>query len=215
MPSSDSTRSLTSLQDAGVSHTLPAPRRKWLTRVGLPAAILLLTLALLAYAARDALLPARQVKVVRVISKPIETSFVAAPPGADAPQGSVVVQAPGWVEPDPFPIYASALTGGIVSEVLVLEGQRVKKGDPVARMVPDDAKLAADRAQAELDLRKADLAAAQTEWDNLVERKRAVAVAEAMLLEGRAELAQIDAQIIEAKAKLAEADVDYRRLSAL
>ncbi|MEX2216870.1 MAG: efflux RND transporter periplasmic adaptor subunit [Phycisphaeraceae bacterium] len=213
MPSAPASRSLTALDPSSGASTVPPPRRKWLTRIGLPAAILLITLALVAYAARDVLLPARSVQVVRVVSKSIETSLVSSQ--ASTPAGSVVVQAPGWVEPDPFPIFASALTSGTVNDVLVLEGQSLKKNDVVARMVPDDARLAAARAQAELDLRHADLTAAQTEWDNPVDRNRAVAVAEAMLLEGRAELAQIDAQIVEQRAKLAEAEVNYARLKNL
>ena len=34
----------------------------------------------------------------------------------------VVVQAPGWVEPEPFGVYASALADGVVKKVYVLEG---------------------------------------------------------------------------------------------
>ena len=53
--------------------------------------------------------------------------------------GLGTVQASGWVEPDPYPVAVTALTEGVVAEVLVLEGQAVKKGQTVARMVSDDA----------------------------------------------------------------------------
>ena len=38
------------------------------------------------------------------------------------------VQAPGWVEADPFPIAVTALTDGIVEEMLALEGQPGRTG---------------------------------------------------------------------------------------
>jgi HlyD family secretion protein len=41
-----------------------------------------------------------------------------------AQAGEVIVQAPGWVEADPFSTAASALADGIVEEMLVLEGEQ-------------------------------------------------------------------------------------------
>ena len=64
----------------------------------------------------------------------------------------------------------------------MLEGQPVKKGDVVARMVSDDARIALARAEAavlerEGELKQAEAAreAAAREWENPVERTRAVA----------------------------------------
>src|SRR5688500_17194471 len=161
---------------------VPVPRRRWASRVALPAALLLVTAGLLAYAARDTLRAATPVRVVPVVVRAAQESS----PGTGA---TTTVQAPGWVEPDPYAISVSALTDGVVKEVLVLEGDAVKAGDVVLRMIDDDAKLALARTGAEVEIRegevaaaKAALEAAQREWDNPVERKRSVAAAEAMLV---------------------------------
>ncbi len=197
--------------DPAPRTVVPPPRRRWATRLLLPVAILGATAAILAFAARDALFAATSVDVVRVIAKPVEITG-----DADSPAGgAIVAQAPGWVEPDPYPLYVSALTPGIVKDVLVLEGQRVSKTSVVARLVDDDAKLALLRAEAERDRRKAQLAAAQTEWDNPVARKRMVAVAAAMIDETKAELNTVEAMIVEQKAKLAETQAGYDRIRKL
>lgn len=45
----------------------------------------------------------------------------------DPRDGAVGFQASGWIEPGPFPIKVSALVDGFVDEVLVLEGESVKR----------------------------------------------------------------------------------------
>jgi len=197
--------------DADGAPAIPAPRRRWLTRVGLPSAILLITALLLAYAARDVLLPAREVQVVRVIARPVQVSSAQIAAAA----GTVVAQAPGWVEPDPFPIHITALTEGIVRETLVLEGDSVTKHQVAARLIDDDAKLAERKAVAEVARRKAALDAAQAQWDNPIDRKRAVAVNKAMKAEAEAEQAQVDATVAVESAKLAELKAAYDRLHGL
>ena len=89
--------------------------------------------------------------------------------------------APGWLEPDPFAHYSAALTSGVVEEVTVLEGQRVKRDDIVARLIDDDAKLALSRAEADLGIAHAELARAKADleakhdvMESLVDRRRAV-----------------------------------------
>ena len=82
----------------------------------------------------------------------------------------------------------AALTDGIVKDVFVLEGQAVKAGQVVVKLVDDDAKLELARAEAELAEKQAALEAAQRQWDNPVERTRAVAAAEAMTAEVQAAL---------------------------
>jgi len=117
------------------------------------------------------------------------------------------VQAPGWLEADPYYVACTALADGVVEEMLVLEGERVEKGQVVARLVPDDAELALARAEAELALRRAELRqaeadrrAAQTDWDHPVERERAVDASTAALAEVEAELAQLPHLIAAAEA---------------
>lgn len=139
---------------------VPRPRRRWATRIGVPLAILLGAAGLLVYAARASLVPRIDVWVVPVVAKAGGAGGGGAgsqehrPPPTTA-GGTVLTQAPGWIEPDPYPITVPALTEGVVKEVLVLEGQSVKTGEVVARLVDEDAKLAAARADAELESERA------------------------------------------------------------
>ena len=185
-------------------QTIPAPPRKWFTRFAVPIAILLIALALLAYAARDSLQPTVGVRTVRAISKTLTHTT-----------GTATVQAPGWVEADPFPIYVPALAAGVVKEVLVLEGEPVEAGQVVVKLIDDDARLALDQAQAQLENRQAQLAAAQADWDFPIELDRQVAVSEAALQQVRAERLQLESEIALQEAKLAELEDKHRRLAAL
>lgn len=121
--------------------------------------------------------------------------------------GGVTVQAPGWLEADPYYVAATALASGVVDEILILEGDRVEQGQVVARLVDDDAVLSLDRAEAELGVRRAErdiasvrLEAAQTNWDQPVERNRAVAAARAAVAETGAELVLLPALIARERA---------------
>ncbi|MHC4705012.1 MAG: HlyD family secretion protein, partial [Planctomycetota bacterium] len=190
---------------------VPLPPKRWVSRLLLPGGIILASLILLAYTARDSLWPGTDVHVVRVLGKL-----------ATGATGSVTVQAPGWVEADPFPTYVSGLAAGIVDEVLVLEGQEVKAGDVVVTLIEDDARLALERAQADLEKRRAELpiynaalTAAQTDWDNPIDRDQAVAANKAKLQESEAELDRLSSEIVVHQAKLAELQDNHQRLSAL
>src|SRR5512140_964629 len=116
---------------------VPPPRSRWKTRVLLPGIIFAATAGTLLLAAGRALWPATPVRVVPVVAKA----------GVQA-AGKVIVQAPGWVEADPFPVAVSALADGVVAEVLVLEGQAVAANEIVARLIDADAKLGLARAEA-------------------------------------------------------------------
>ena len=61
---------------------------------------------------------------------------------------SVLFQASGWVEPDPFAIRISSLLDGVVKDLLILEGQPVTKGQKVATLIDEDAKLSLQHAKA-------------------------------------------------------------------
>src|SRR5262245_53857010 len=87
---------------------IPRPRFAWKSRVLLPATILLILLLLLGYTAQDALWPARGVTVVPVVVK------TGVSDGGGAVPVGTTVQAPGWVEPDPYPISVAALADGVV-----------------------------------------------------------------------------------------------------
>lgn len=186
----------------------PPPRRRWTTRFIIPGAILAGAAGILAFTARGALRPAVAVRIVPAVARAGVQSV-----------GTAVVQAPGWVEPDPFPVAVTSLADGIVDEVLVLEGQPVKAGQVVARLVLDDARLALEGAEAELRERQAALetaralaAEAQQNWDTPIELRRKVATAEAMLAEKQAELARWPAEVESEKARLAELTDAHERV---
>lgn len=171
--------------------SVPRPRRRWLSRLAVPSVILVALLSLLAYALRDELYPAASVAVVRVVVRETPSGETGGPAVAQ-----VSVQAPGWVEPDPYPIYVSGLAAGIVEEVLVLEGERVAAGQVVARLVATDAQLAVRRASAALRRAEATSKAARTDLEQPVALKRAVAVQRASLEEARTETGRLEAQVL-------------------
>lgn len=67
------------------------------------------------------------------------------------------MQAPGWIEPAPFAVTVPALAEGVVSEVVVLEGERIQAGQVVARMIDDDARLLLRAVEATVGERAADV----------------------------------------------------------
>lgn len=206
--SSGATRSAAS----GRGGEVPRPRFRLMTRVVLPGGILAGIAALLLGSAWNSMMPAVAVQAETVVEKAV----------SGARPGTSVVQAAGWVEADPYLQYASALTDGVVEEVLVLEGNPVEAGQVVARLVPDDAKLALERAEAKarqmeaavLEAR-ARLDAARTDWDNPVERDRAVATSEAARQEILARIARTKAEIVGAEAGLEDARSDWDRVRPL
>jgi len=206
------TGGLHSLQSGdAISAAVTAPKRRWMTRVLLPVGLLLIVVVLLLIAAAGALLPAEPVRVVPVVVRTV--SGVA---------GTVTVQAPGWLEPDPHPHYVSALVDGVVSEVLVLAGERVEANEVVARLVDDDARIAvrrADaavaRAQSEVLAARADVDAARLDLEHLIGSTRAVAVAEARVAETRSRIEQLRAEIAVEEAQLDELRDEHERKAKL
>lgn len=127
----------------------PPPTRSAKRRIGvwlLPLAIFLGFALLFALLFRDRLLPGKAVDVVPAVG--IEETIVATE--IPTAMGKTLFQASGWVEPDPLPIKATALTDGIVDEVHVLEGALVKKGDLLATLIDDDTRLERDAMAARL-----------------------------------------------------------------
>lgn len=74
-------------------------------------------------------------------------------------KGQLLFQASGWVEPEPYPIFASTLVNGVVDEVHVLEGQTVKKGELLATLIDEDAKLDLRTAQRNYESHQKQIAA--------------------------------------------------------
>jgi RND family efflux transporter MFP subunit len=192
---------------------IPPPSIRWKTRVMLPGVILLITAALLGYAARGALWPAKTVRVVPVLVKA---------GGEISVPGAVVAQAPGWVEADPFSTAVSALADGVIESVLVLEGEWVEQGQVVARLVDDDAQIELNHDRALLAGRKAALAAAQAalqeaerNWEHPIELTRKLHTSQAQLAEKRAELDRWPAELERALARAVYLQAEYERTAPL
>ena len=114
----------------------------WIIPLAIIAGFALLFLALF----RDRLLPAPDVKVATVLATLSDSPEPAAAPG-NASSGGMLFQASGWIEPDPLPIKATSLVDGVVETVNVLEGQAVKKGETLATLISEDARLSLATAE--------------------------------------------------------------------
>ncbi len=132
---------------------LEPPKRSKL-RILVPLGLLLGLVAVFATTMTDLLRPRVDVTVVRPTAPN-------AAQVASLGEGTVVVQASGWVEPDPFLIHVPALAEGVVKELLVQESDSVDKDQIVATLVDDDARIALDAAQAEAAASEAALAEAR------------------------------------------------------
>jgi len=219
----------------GPTTEAPARGRRipaWL----LPLALLLGFALLFAILFRDRLLPAREVEVAPVLAiqkggPPGETAADPSPgPRSQAAAGAMRFQASGWIEPDPYPIKATALVDGVVDEVHVLEGQRVAKGDLVATLIAEDFELrlaAAESEQArrqsareahcagitrtieQLKGQQAQQTAAEAIRDSSRERLERVrnagrGVPEIEIIEARENLRRVEALVLAAEAKVME-----------
>ncbi|MFO1007532.1 MAG: efflux RND transporter periplasmic adaptor subunit [Planctomycetaceae bacterium] len=163
-------------------------RRPWLSRYVLPSVILGGFLTLLGWAARDRFMPSKAVTVI-----PVTVSH------ADVQKsGTPLFQAAGWIEPRPTAVLATALAEGIVEELLVVEGQSVEAGKPVARLIDADAKLVLQQAEASAELAAADLMNAQSELkaaqlrlENPVHLQALLSEADSLLAKTETELSRI------------------------
>ncbi len=127
------------------------PPARWWSRVVLPVAIVACALAVLAYAGRSALLPVVEVRVMPVVARAVGVE------GTGAGENGAAVQAPGWIEPDPYAATVQALEQGVVREVLVLEGEKVEAGQVVAVLIDDEAKLALRGSEAAVAQRASEI----------------------------------------------------------
>jgi HlyD family secretion protein len=183
--------------------------------------VLACTGGLLLYAARSALVPAPGVWVVPVVTKPLAEGSA---PGPREGPAQVIVQAPGWVEADPYAISVPALVEGVVEEVLVLEGERVEAGQVVARLIDEDARLALQRARADLEAMKAEAersraeaqsaAARAEEVRDEVTRKRPLleggGISEGQLARLELRLRAMETEVNAAQARVALAEANVR-----
>jgi len=194
------------------------PTRRARLSVIIPAIVALATGALLAWSAWPALSPKRVVTVTQAVfdraeaaaPDPVEISDEQPSSGSRfAQRTGETVQAAGWLEAEPYWVAATALADGVIETIEVLEGERVEKGDVVATLVAEDSELrlaqaeaALETARAERAFAQAELAAAEEDWKEAVDRERALEMSRAALAEAEAELAQLPSLIEGARADL-------------
>jgi RND family efflux transporter MFP subunit len=169
-------------------------------------------MAVVAWASWETAFPPRDVTVVPVMTA--QASSLAA--------GTPLFQAAGWIEPRPTPIRVAALAPGVVAELLVVEDQPVKAGDPIAELVKDDARLAYEQALANEKLAQSELAqtdavarSAKVRHDQPVHLEAMVADAAAKLANVETQLRNLPFETRRAEAELAFAESNYAgKLSA-
>jgi RND family efflux transporter MFP subunit len=185
------------------------PSRHIASRYVLPSVLIIGFILMLAWAARDAFLPRTQVTVVPVLVSLAEVQEA----------GTPLFKAGGWVEPRPTPIRVAALAEGVIDRLMVVEDQALKKGDPIAYLVDDDARLNREAAQAALNLREAEfeqcqaaLVAAHQNYDEPTHLQTFAAAADADLAKVVTALTDLpfQTQAAEARFRLAEADLKGR-----
>ncbi len=135
---------LTSLQNPDPEP--PPPGRRRLPATLLPIGLLLAFIAIFGLMFGSRLLPATEVATAPVIALRLnpgkdEVQSSNSPVKVEVNRDELLFQASGWVEPDPYAIGVPALINGVVKDVLVLEGQHVKKGDILATLIDDEAQL--------------------------------------------------------------------------
>lgn len=182
-----------------------APKRRIVSRVVLPGLLIIGFASVLGWAARDVYLPRTAVTVA-----PVRVSLAEFQTG-----GTPLFNAAGWIEPRPTAIRVAALASGVVEELLVVEDQQVTAGEPIARLVDEDARLALEQAQALLQLRESEVreaeaavAAAQVNFDIPAHLELPVAEAEAALAAVETELSNLPHQRERAEARRAFAKFD-------
>jgi len=189
------------------SADLPT-RRHFVSRVVIPGLLATGFATLIVWAAWDFLFPAIPVKVVPVVASKAKVQSA----------GTPLFQAAGWVEPRPTPIRVAALAPGVIEELLVVEDQAVRQGDPVAHLVREDNQLAYERADADRQLRLAEVQQAQAALDAAQVRVEQPVHLEAQLAEAEAQVSRIETQlqnlpfeVRRAEAMREYAQVDHQR----
>jgi multidrug efflux pump subunit AcrA (membrane-fusion protein) len=140
--------------------------------------------------------------------------------GATQAAGTPLFQAAGWIEPRPTPIIVSALTDGVIEKLLVVEGQAVQAGEPIAHLIDADAKIALQFAEAELHHHEAEVSqanvaikAAKTRLEHPVHLEAALAEAAANLAKLETERTNLPFQIRAAEARQVLAKLDWETKS--
>ena len=124
--------------------------------------------------------------------------------------GGDVFEAAGWIEPDPFPDYASTLIEGWITELPVVEGDSVKKGQLLAKLYDVDYKLALEKALAQVEALQAEAGYLDIQVKIDTNLLGAGAIDTLVLEKSKAEYARSKAHVKEAQlnVKLAQLNLD-------
>lgn len=180
--------------------TAAATRRKTavVSRYLVPVTLLVGFAAVLGWSLRESLLPATSVTVLPVVASRSESVAAETP----------LFQAAGWIEPRPQAVMVTALTEGIVDEILVVEGEVVTKGQVIARLIRRDGEIEVQRTAADVRLREAELASAKAEQTAAaallkepLSRQEELAAAVAQLTKVETEIARLPTLVRAATAK--------------
>lgn len=186
-----------------VSPGPPVPlssSRRLLTRFVLPSLLLLGFASLVAYAARESLSPPRPVTIIPIIGSQVSSDQV-----ADTP----LFRAAGWAEARPTLTVVTALAEGVVEDLLVVEGQEVKQGQVVARLVAVDARLSLESAEADVELRDSEAASARTTLTAARDRLDLPVHLQAELADAEAALAKAESEQVTLPNTLAAAEARH------
>ena len=192
------------IQNPEGKESPPSKSKQSLQRLAklLPIALLLAFVLLLALLFGERFLPARELQIESVVT---QRSQQVVSNASVAPQGSLedfsakaLFQASGWIEADPLPFHVPALNDGFVDTVHVLEGEPVVKGQLLAKLVDEDARL--------------DLASAKAARG---EKAAALEEMRAMVRTTRAALERLDEEVEIEEARLEELRDDETRLLAV
>lgn len=182
---------------------LPRPRRPLGLRV-LPFAALALALATALTFLWPLLRPVRAVPMTAVRAT------------ASAGATSVVTEAVGWVEADPFPTMVRPLVPGRIETIAVLEGADVEAGRTVLATLASAALLAAaDRAAVLVAEREGELAAARAAHDLAAARLTQKAEPRAAVLAADGAVAERASRLAAAVGAVATSAADVRAAAAL
>lgn len=179
-------------QAATESDARHRPGRKWISRYLIPGVILAGFTILLLATAGQSFWPRPPVQVIPVVAKR----------AAVQESGTPLFQAAGWIEPRPTAINVPALAPGVIEELLVVAGQEIRQGEPVARLISIDAEIAVLRAEAALATAEADLnralagqRAARIRFEQPVHLQVELADARSLLARSETELANLPFRI--------------------
>jgi RND family efflux transporter MFP subunit len=157
-----------------MTSTIPHPPRRLLTRIVLPVTLVAASAGTLLWTGWRSFIPVPTVDVVPVSLRAGAGTASGNSSDRNDPSAKPTVkregapvQAPGWIEPSPFPVMVPALTPGVVRTVLVLEGERVEAGQVLVEMNDEEQRIGVRLADAAL----AETRAKRREMEDELSRK--------------------------------------------